>query len=162
MVRVAILNCSNATQELGCAASMCLESARKNSLMFERYKTNGGADLVGIINCAGCPTAVAPEKLLSRVRSLTVRGVDAIHLSSCMIALCPFKNKYVTMLRREFPDIEIIEGTHSTPDDGTAQQFQNQVRSLLTTPKRYIPEAAMEAMKNKNNRDIEKHTNKYE
>ncbi len=80
MKRIAILNCSNTMQELGCAACMCLENIHKTAGQFARYKADGGAQLVGIINCAGCPTAVAPEKLLNRVRPLAAIGVD---LSTC-------------------------------------------------------------------------------
>jgi predicted metal-binding protein len=147
MARIAILNCSNTTQDLGCSACMCLENLRTKSMQFERYKNKGGADLVGIINCAGCPTAVAPEKVLNRVRSLSVLGVDAIHISSCIMAICPFKNKYADMLRKEFPGIEIVEGTHGSPDDETAQQFRQLARSLLTAPKSYLPEIAMKTIK---------------
>ena len=70
---------------------MYLQGVNENSGEFARYNDQGGTQLMGIINCAGCPTAVAPEKLLRRVRSLSFLQLDAIHLSSCMLALCPLK-----------------------------------------------------------------------
>lgn len=34
------------------------------------------------------------------------------------MALCPFKNKYIKLLGENFPEIEIIQGTHESPDGG--------------------------------------------
>ncbi len=144
MKRVAILNCTNTTQEMGCSACMCLENINKTAGGFARYKGDGGAQLVGIINCAGCPTAVAPEKLLNRIRSLTVLGVDAVHLSSCVIAICPFKNKYLDILRKEFPGTEFVEGTHGTSAE-EADQFRHLARHMLTVQKPNLPELALKA-----------------
>lgn len=145
MKRVAILNCTNTTQEMGCSAFMCLENIYKSAGSFDRYKVDGGAQLVGIINCSGCPTIIAPEKLLNRVKALTVLGVDAVHLSSCIVSICPYKNKYLEMLRKEFPGIEFVEGTHGgSPQE--AEMFRHLARHLLTAPKPNLPETAMQAM----------------
>ncbi|HEY3422447.1 MAG TPA: CGGC domain-containing protein, partial [Methanocellaceae archaeon] len=122
MTRIALLTCSNTTQDMGCSSFMCLEGMRSMSGQFARYKDKGGAELAGIISCAGCPTTIAPEKLLGRVRSLTSLGVEAVHLSSCMMSICPFKNKYLDLLRTEFPDVKFVQGTHGTPE--TEQQFR--------------------------------------
>jgi predicted metal-binding protein len=144
MKRVAILNCTNTTQDMGCSACMCLDNINNTAGNFARYKEDGGAQLVGIINCAGCPTSVAPEKLLNRVKALTCLGVNAIHLSSCVVAVCPFKNKYLDMLRKEFPGIEIVEGTHGgSPQE--AEQFRHLARHMLTAPKPNLPELALKA-----------------
>jgi predicted metal-binding protein len=144
MKRIAILNCTNTIQEMGCAASMCLDNINKTSGRFARYQGDGGAQLVGIINCAGCPTSVAPEKLLNRVKPLTIIGVDAIHLSSCMMAVCPFKNKYLDLLRKEFPGIEFVEGTHgASPEEG--EMFKHLARHILTAPKPSLPELMAKA-----------------
>jgi predicted metal-binding protein len=144
MKRVAILSCTNTTREMGCSACMCLDNINNTAGGFARYKGDGGARLVGIINCAGCPTAVAPEKLLNRVKSLTVLGVDAVHLSSCVIAICPFKNKYLDLLHKEFPGIEFVEGTHGTSAE-EAEQFRHLARHMLTAPVPNLPELALKA-----------------
>jgi predicted metal-binding protein len=144
MKRIAILNCTNTTQDMGCSACMCLDNINKTAGGFARYKGDGGAQLVGIINCAGCPTSVAPEKLLNRVRSLTCLGVDAIHLSSCIMAVCPFKNKYLDVLRREFPGIEFVEGTHGTSAE-EGEMFRHLANHMLTAPKPNLPELSLKA-----------------
>jgi predicted metal-binding protein len=134
MVRIGILTCTNTTQDVGCSSFKCLEGVYDSVGEFERHKENGGAQLAGIINCAGCPTAVAPEKILDRVRSLTVLGLDAIHLSSCMMSLCPFKNKYKKLLQQTFPEIEVVEGTHVEPPE-VVKMFIDGMKEMLTQPK---------------------------
>ena len=118
MKKVAILTCSNATQDLGCSSSKCLKAVYRNEGECKRYEDQGGAELAGIINCAGCPTIAGPEKILGRIRSLSALGVDAIHLSTCMMAFCPYKNKYFKLLEERYPEIEIIKGTHDLPEGG--------------------------------------------
>jgi hypothetical protein len=78
------------------------------------------------------------------VKALTCLGVDAIHLSSCVVAVCPFKNKYLDVLRKEFPGIEFAEGTHGgSPQE--AEQFRHLARHMLTATKPNLPDLALKA-----------------
>lgn len=128
MARIGILTCSNCTQETNCAAVVCLGDMRKRRGFFERYPQEEKLDLIGIINCAGCPTLAAPEKILKRVRALAEYRLDALHFSYCMTALCPFLKKFQTVIAESYPDLTIILGTH-TPKD--KKQFRNDVKDLL-------------------------------
>jgi|GEM_PF-5739104 len=83
MTKVGILNCSNMTQDIGCSAFGCLDCVNKGTGAFDRYA--GGAELVGIINCAGCPTSRAPEKLLNRLRTLTEVGGSTMLVFRCRV-----------------------------------------------------------------------------
>src|SRR5512135_2387699 len=112
MARIGILTCSNATQELGCSSASCLSDFRKRKGAFAEYPIDMALDLVGIINCPGCPTLTGPDKLLQRVRALTDFRVDAIHFSYCIKALCPFKENYSKALHEAFPKVRIAMGTH--------------------------------------------------
>ena len=112
MARIGILTCSNCTQESNCASVVCLGDMRKRRGFFEQYPQDELLDLIGIINCAGCPTIAAPEKILKRVRALTEFRIDALHLSFCLVTLCPFRTKYINLIKREFPGIILVEGTH--------------------------------------------------
>lgn len=134
MSRIGILTCSNATGELGCSSVSCLRDLRKREGEFSRYTKAEPLDLVGIISCPGCPTVAGPVKLLQRIRGLTEFRVDAIHFSYCMLALCPFKEKYLSTLREHFPGIEIIEGTHSP--HVTRDTFRDEVRRLFGQTRR--------------------------
>lgn len=136
MTKVGILTCANSTQDLGCSSVFCLEELNNQRGAFGRYAENGGAQLMGIISCAGCPTAVAPEKIISRVRALAELGAEAIHISSCMMSICPYKNKYEKVLTEAFPDVEVVVGTHGSEDDKQEiEMFRQGVKGLLTQPK---------------------------
>jgi predicted metal-binding protein len=128
MARIGILTCSNCTQETNCAAVVCLGDLRKRRGFFERYRDDEKLDLIGIINCAGCPTLAAPEKILRRVRALAEYRLDALHLSYCMTALCPFLKKYQAVIAAAYPDLEIIPGTHIPKDK---MLFREDVKELL-------------------------------
>ena len=128
MARIGILTCSNCTQDTNCAAVVCLGDMRKRRGFFERYQDDDKLDLIGIINCAGCPTIAAPQKILKRVKALAEYRLDAIHFSYCMTALCPFLKKYQSVIRDAYPDLEIIMGTHIPKDK---ELFRQDVQELL-------------------------------
>ncbi len=135
MSRIGILTCSNCTQESNCASVVCLADMRKRRGFFERYPKGEPLELIGIINCAGCPTLAAPEKILKRVRALAEWRLDALHLSYCLVALCPFVKKYIQLIKEAFPGIILIMGTHQPADKN---RFLLGVKELLcqtlTTP----------------------------
>ncbi len=139
MANVAILTCSNLTQDLGCPSYQCMKAIRDGIARFDRYSDEEGVELFGIINCAGCPTAVVPEKLFERVRSLVATGVEAVHLSTCMTVLCPFKKKYLKLLGEKFPEVAFVEGTHDAPEGATAEEMaetmKTGIKGLLTQPR---------------------------
>ncbi|MGB6290554.1 MAG: CGGC domain-containing protein [Desulfobulbales bacterium] len=128
MARIGILTCSNSTQDTNCASVVCLGDMRKRRGFFERYQNDEKLDLIGIINCSGCPTLAAPEKILKRVKALADYKLDALHLSYCMTALCPFLNKYQAVIAQAYPDLEIVSGTHIPKDK---MQFRSDVKELL-------------------------------
>lgn len=132
-MKLGILTCSTVTQDLACSSFNCLEELKAGKGEFAAY--NGDAQLVGIINCAGCGTFVAPDKLLKRIRSLTELNVEAIHLSTCMMNICPFMHKYQKLLADSFPHIRIVLGTHGPPAGIKADEFktyhQEMVKSLI-------------------------------
>lgn len=128
MARIGILTCSNCTQDTNCASVVCLGDMRKRKGLFERYRSEKKLDLIGIINCSGCPTLAASEKILKRVGALAGYRLDALHLSYCMTALCPFLKKYEKIIRENYPELTIIHGTH-TPRD--KKVFQKEVKELL-------------------------------
>jgi len=132
MARIGILTCSNCTQELNCASAVCLGDMRKKKGFFDRYQDQE-VTLMGMISCAGCPTSTAPEKILRRVRALIDFKIDALHLSYCITALCPFMKKYIEVIKKEYPEIEIIEGTHKPLEKSV---FGNAVKELICSRRR--------------------------
>ena len=134
MAKVGILTCSNATQDLGCSSVSCLADFRKRKGTFAEYPENEKLNLVGIINCPGCPTLTGPDKLIKRFRALTDFGVDTIHFSYCMTALCPFKEKYKEALEPSSPNIRIVIGTHE--EHITPKEFRRRVKKLFRQPRK--------------------------
>jgi len=128
MARIGILTCSNSTQEANCASVVCLGDMRKRRGFFERYSKDEPLDLIGMINCAGCPTVAAPAKILRRVRALAEFRLDALHFSFCMTALCPFIKQYQEVIKQQYPNLEIVLGTHKPVNK---QEFQRGVKELL-------------------------------
>lgn len=112
MARIGIITCSNVTQEWGCVSNSCLEELKERKGFFGDYPANENLDLIGIINCSGCPSVSAPQKILRRVRPFIELQVDSIHLSTCLSALCPFKQKYEQVIKEAYPEIKVIIGTH--------------------------------------------------
>ncbi|OGW38559.1 MAG: CGGC domain-containing protein [Nitrospirae bacterium GWD2_57_9] len=134
MARIGILTCSNATQDLGCSSVSCLADLRKRKGAFADYPAEQKLDLVGIINCPGCPTLTGPDKLLQRIRALTEFRIDAIHFSNCVKALCPFKEQYKKALNEAFPTITIVIGTHQ--EHISPEEFRQRVKKLFCQPKK--------------------------
>ena len=95
---------------------------------WQAYQDEEKLELIGIINCAGCPTLAAPEKILKRVKALTEYRLDGLHFSYCMTALWPFLKKYEKVIQAEYPELPIIHGTHIPKDKKT---FQSAVKELL-------------------------------
>ncbi|HET7319435.1 MAG TPA: CGGC domain-containing protein [Nitrospirota bacterium] len=134
MARIGILTCSNATQDLGCSSVSCLADFRRRKGAFADYPSGEKLTLTGIINCPGCPTLTGPDKLVARIRALTDFRVDAVHLSYCVKALCPFREKYRKALEQSFPNIRIVVGTHE--DHVTPEEFRRRVKKLFCQPQK--------------------------
>ena len=134
MARIGILTCSNATQDLGCSSVSCLADFRKRKGTFADYRHDEKLTLVGIINCPGCPTLIGPDKLLKRVRALTELGIDVIHFTYCIKALCRFKEKYKAALEKAFPNIKIVIGTHQ--EHITPEAYRKRVKNLFCQPRK--------------------------
>ncbi|MFC1735365.1 CGGC domain-containing protein [Candidatus Hydrogenedentota bacterium] len=138
MTEVGIITCSNTVNELGCCSSRCLSDINEGSGNFARYAEDGGVRLMGIISCAGCPTAVAPEKVLRRVSALAELGAKAIHIPNCMMFLCPFVNKYKSLIEATYPDVTVVMGTHEIIGDAekTKEMFRGAAKDLLCQPRK--------------------------
>jgi predicted metal-binding protein len=129
MTRIGIVTCSNATQDLGCCSASCLADLRKRRGTFGEYPAEEELVLAGIINCPGCPTLTGPEKLLQRIKGLAAFRLDAIHLTYCVKALCPFVNNYQKALAEAYPDIKIVIGTHQ--EHLSPEEYRARVKKLF-------------------------------
>jgi len=142
MAKIGILTCSNATQELGCSSVSCLADFRKRRGTFAAYPESEKLTLIGVINCPGCPTLTGPDKLLERIRALTDFGVDTIHFSYCIKALCPFKDKYKKALEQAFPTVRITIGTHE--EHVPPEEFRHRVKKLFRQPSKTMADIILD------------------
>lgn len=142
MARIGILTCSNATQDLGCSSASCLADLRKRRGKFASYPEEERLDLVGIINCPGCPTLTGTDKLLERIKSLTEFRLDAVHFTNCVKALCPFREKYRKALEEAFPDIKIIVGSHE--EHISEEEFRHRVKRLFCQPRKTMADLILD------------------
>lgn len=138
MARIGILTCSNCTQDLDCSSTSCLRDFRHRKGAFERYRDDERLDLIGLINCSGCPTLGAPEKILRKVKALADFRVDAIHFTFCLVSVCPFKQKYAQAIQEAYPTIEVVFGTHET--SVSPEQFRDEVREMLCASRKTMPD----------------------
>lgn len=130
MTKIGILNCSNAAREFGCCSCLCFKELAAQSGKFSVYED--GAILLGMVSCAGCPTAIAPEKIMKSVKPLAMLGIEKLHLSSCMTSFCPFISKYEKVIKEHFPNLEIVYGTHDASPE-QAEEFHNCFKEILTS-----------------------------
>lgn len=111
-IKLGIITCANATQDLDCCSVSCLRDFNLRLGAFHHYPPETPLQLVGIISCAGCPTRVYPEKILRKVESLVRFGATNIHFANCLSAFCPFVNSYHQVIGERYPDIEMVGCTH--------------------------------------------------
>ncbi len=142
MARIGILTCSNATQDLGCSSVSCLADFRKRKGAFSKYSRDEKLTLTGIINCPGCPTLTGADKLLQRIRALTEFKVDTIHFTYCMKALCPFIKMYTKALEENFPDVNIVIGTHT--EHITPEEYRKRVKKLFCHPQKSMVDVILD------------------
>ncbi|MBN2706308.1 MAG: CGGC domain-containing protein [Deltaproteobacteria bacterium] len=128
MARIGIMTCSNCARETNCSSVVCFADMRKRRGFFKCYSRDEPIDFVGLAHCAGCPTAVAPGKILKRVCSLVEYKIDVLHFSYCMTALCPFLGAYEKEIRRVYPELKIVHGTHQP---GDTENFKKAVKEML-------------------------------
>lgn len=110
-IKVGIMTCSNTTRILDCSLGACLTDLYARRGAFERYR-NQSIELAGITSCSGCPTVAGHATILPKVESLVRCGASRIHLTYCMVVLCPFVRKYLEVARDAFPAVDFIRGTH--------------------------------------------------
>jgi predicted metal-binding protein len=127
-ITLGILTCSNTTRVLDCPVGACLKDMYERKGAFSEYK-NQNIELVGLNACNGCPTISGSETIFSKIESLIHYGADHIHLSYCMLVLCPFVKKYIHGIKAKYPEIHLIAGTHEPHQSNS--RFRCDVEAML-------------------------------
>ncbi len=116
MPKVGIFGCDATTRDMDCVMIGCLGNLRGRQGSFQQYAEDDPPELVGIIHCGGCPTAFGADRVWQKVKALKEYGIEVLHLTSCLVQVCPFKEEFVKTIKKEYPDITVVEGTHPFHD----------------------------------------------
>ena len=112
-MNIAILACKNIKDESCFGCHRCLTAFDKREGEFERYKENPDARLKAILHCGGCP-GMAPVNRLANLKVWMApmgETIDAIHIGTCLIKNCPYKDSILANVK-EKAGVEVIEGSH--------------------------------------------------
>jgi len=112
-MNIAILSCKNIKDESCLGCHRCLMAFDKKEGEFERYKDKPDVKLRAILHCGGCP-GMAPVNRLANLKAwmaLTGETIDVIHIGTCLIKNCPYKDTILEKVK-EKAGVEVIEGTH--------------------------------------------------
>lgn len=110
-MKVGIIRCAQ-TEDF-CPGTTDFNVIKNKEYAFEGIEED--IDIIGFINCGGCPG----KKAVLRARQLVDRGADTIVFASCIQKgnpigyPCPFAKKMEEIVRAEVgEDIRIINYTH--------------------------------------------------
>ena len=116
MPKVGIFGCDATTRDMDCVMIGCLGNLRGRQGSFLQYSEEDPPELIGIIHCGGCPTAFGTDRVWQKVKALKEYGIEVLHLTSCLVQVCPFKDEFVDTIKKEYPDLKLVEGTHPFHD----------------------------------------------
>ncbi len=81
---------------------------------------------------------------------LVISGVEKVHFSTCIDAVCPFENKYKKTIEKKCPDVDIIMGTHGDDTKEFKEEvdvFKGMIKNSLSRPKATMETLYREAHK---------------
>ncbi|HBQ25880.1 MAG TPA: hypothetical protein DD791_05765 [Syntrophomonas sp.] len=105
--RIAVVRCETVSEV--CPGVACFKAFNQRKLNFKDYGPD--AEIVGFFTCGGCPG----RRISRLVDNLKKYGLDAVHLSSCMLLkdtypACPLIEEIKKNL--ELKGVKVVEGTH--------------------------------------------------
>lgn len=105
--KIAVVRCETVAEV--CPGVACFKAFNARKIHFEPYDED--TEIVGFFTCGGCPG----RRVSRLVDSLKKHGLDAVHLSSCMLLegtypKCPHHEDIKGII--ESKGIKVIEGTH--------------------------------------------------
>lgn len=105
--KIAVVRCDIVSET--CPGVACFKAFNKRKVCFGEYGKN--TEIIGFFTCGGCPG----RRVFRLVDSLQKHGIDAIHLSSCMLMdtgypRCPHIDEIKQMILKK--GVKVVEGTH--------------------------------------------------
>ena len=103
--KIGIIRCDSHSEN--CAGFNCFPALRNKTGQFEDYDE---VELVGFDTCGGCNLGKS-EKIVTKAKRLKEKGAEVIHLSTCLIGLCPFKEQFNQAIKENMK-IDVVPKTH--------------------------------------------------
>ncbi|SDN57697.1 Predicted metal-binding protein [Desulfonauticus submarinus] len=110
MEKILILGCKMAMNDVCIGCSRCLVAFNRREGEFARYGKD--AEIVGLLNCGGCPGSVIVTRLVQlKLWNMPLKEqITKIHIAFCMNN-CPYKDELVKKIQAK-AGIEVVMGTH--------------------------------------------------
>jgi predicted metal-binding protein len=103
--KIGIIRCHE--QSLVCPGNFCFPSMRDKTGTFADYDA---IDLVGFDTCGGCGRGKS-DKIVAHAQKLKDRGAEVIHLGTCMVGHCPWKDQYAKDIAEKVA-VTVVQRTH--------------------------------------------------
>jgi predicted metal-binding protein len=116
MARIAVLYCKRVKDHSCIACAKCYKGMKEKN---GEYGQHDEIELVAMTDCGDCPGLVVPRvKLLSEVLKGIDRGIDVLHLGTCVkmameTAQCPIDFDAVKPTIEKKFGCKVVLGTHS-------------------------------------------------
>lgn len=112
MERILIVGCKNTMDDVCIGCSRCLVGFNNRVGEFERY-ADTDAEIIGILNCGGCPGPSIVMRLAQLKLWNTPMDIKPtkIHIGPCLAMHCPYKDTIIAKIKAK-SGVEVIEGTH--------------------------------------------------
>ena len=96
MSKIGIINCFNESKE--CTSFGCFKAFSDRNASFVDYDKD--SEITCFVHCNGCSEA-SVSQVLDKANAMKGRGVDTIHLATCIKLNCPFYNQFIDSLSRK-------------------------------------------------------------
>ncbi len=106
MAKIGIIRCQDQSER--CPGFFCFPALREKSGNFAVYDS---VEIVGFDTCGGCYRGKS-DKVVARAQRLKERGAEIIHLGTCMVGSCPWKDLYLKDVAEKV-SIPVVGGTHA-------------------------------------------------
>ena len=105
--KIAVVRCDIVSET--CPGVGCFKAFNEREASFEPY--DSGTEMIAFFTCGGC----SGRRIYRLVNTLKKHGLDAVHLSSCMLMEDTYpKCPNLDSIRKTLQDagIKVVEGTH--------------------------------------------------
>jgi predicted metal-binding protein len=112
MVKVGIMICD---RNRTCTGNKCFMAVRERDGAFARYPEDEPIEVVGFINCGGCPG----ERLEYSPADMKKYGAEVIHLATGYLAgypACPYIEDHIRYIE-DYVGLPVVVGTHPMPQN---------------------------------------------